>query len=62
MMIDNSNPITNFKPEENNTSIIISANGIDVEIEREIIEVLGIDPRLMNIEIHRMKKEEINIM
>jgi len=61
-MIDNSNPITNFKPEENNTSIIISANGIDVEIEREIIEVLGIDPRLMNIEIHRMKKEEINIM
>jgi len=61
-MIDNPNPITNFKPEENNTSIIISANGIDVEIEREIIEVLGIDPRLMNIEIHRMKKEEINIM
>lgn len=38
----------------------ISANGIDTEIDPEILNILGVDPNFMKIDIHRSTQEELN--
>lgn len=58
-MTNNQSSISITK--ETYTPIKLSANGIVVEIDKEILDIMGIDPSFMNIEIHRSTREELSL-
>ena len=51
-----------FRNQEIHSPVKVTSNGIEVEIEREILDALGIDPAFMSVEIHKTSKEELDIV